>query len=73
MAKYTLLKNKEGDRSVRINKTGEIVSEKYDASLYAELRKKALTNLRSAQFREMCSDLGIHRVIGSVSGKVYYE
>lgn len=73
-SKYTLMQTKQSkERFVLINKTGEKVFELIDPAKYAELRKKALNNLKQSQFREMCSDLGLHRVIGSVSGKVYYE
>ena len=72
--KYTLLKNKEtGIRSVRINTTGELVSEAERPEEYMALRKKALTNLKAAQRHDLYTSLGLTRVRGAVSGKVYYE
>lgn len=74
MAKYTLLVNKETKaRSIRINKTGEIIQESIDSSKYLELRKKALTNLKQAQRNEIMSSMGLTKVYGAVSGKVYWE
>ena len=72
--KYTLLKNKEtGARSIRINKTGEVVVESENPEKYLELRKKALTNLKTAARNEMLSDLGLVKVRGAVSGRTYWE
>ena len=43
--KYTLLKNKTtGERRVRINETGEYVSELVDRARYNMLRKRAKRN-----------------------------
>ena len=72
--KYTLLVNKNTkERSVRNNKTGEVIKESADPTQYAQLRKKALTNLRAGQRNELLSDLGLTKVYGAVSGKVYWE
>jgi hypothetical protein len=74
MAKYTLLVNKNTQaRSVRNNKTGEVIQESIDPVKYNELRKKALTNLRQAQRNEIMSSMGLTKVYGAVSGKVYWE
>lgn len=71
--KYTLLKNKvTGVRSVRINTTGELVLESEDPNRYADLRKKAETNRRSAAKHDAYTSCGLERV-RSASGKVYYE
>jgi hypothetical protein len=72
--KYTLLVNKETKiRSVRINKTGELVLETVDPTRYNELRKKALSNLRQAEKTSAVQSLGLTRVYGAASGKVYWE
>ena len=60
--KYTLLINKvTGDRSVRNNKTGEVVIEKDNPVLYNELRKKAVNNQRNKQRNQLYSDLGLKK------------
>mgnify|MGYP001398879780 CR=1 FL=1 len=70
--KYTLLKSKTtGERRVRINETGEYVSELTDPAEYNKLRKKALRSQNST--KSLYESLGLTRVVGSVSGKVYYE
>jgi len=74
MPKYTLLKNKEtGERRVRINKTGEYISELTDPDKYNDLRKKALRNLGASQHDENMRSLGLAKVKGAVSGKTYWE
>lgn len=72
--KYTLLVNKNTkERSVRINKTGEVVKESLEPDKYKELRKKALTNLRAGSRNELMESLGLTKVYGAVTGKVYWE
>lgn len=72
--KYTLLKNKvTGERSVRNNKTGEVIQESVNPELYNNLRKRALTNLRSKERDSIMRDMGLNKVYGAVSGKVYWE
>jgi hypothetical protein len=72
--KYSLLKNKEtGIRSIRINKTGEKISENDNPVEYSRLRKLALNNLNKANFNDAMKSVGLTRVIGAVSGKVYWE
>jgi hypothetical protein len=74
MAKYTLLKNKEtGERSVRVSGTGEVVKERDNPTRYADLRKKALKSLERAQKKDLMESMGLTRVRGSVSGKIYWE
>ena len=73
MAKYTLLKNKvTGDRSVRINDTGEVVIEVCDRARYAELRKKALNSLNRQAKNDAYASVGMKRVKGSLGG-TYWE
>lgn len=72
--KYSLLKNKStGIRSIRINKTGEKISENDNPVEYSRLRKLALNNLNKANFNDAMKGIGLTRVIGPVSGKVYWE
>lgn len=74
MAKYSLLINKNTqERSVRINKTGEVILEALDPVKYNELRKKAITNHRQAQKNDIMESMGLTKVYGAVSGKVYWE
>ena len=72
--KYSLLKNKlSGERSVQINKTGEIVRESVDLKRYNDLRKKALNSLHRKQRDDLMESCGLTKVRGAVSGKVYWE
>lgn len=72
--KYTLLKNKvTGVRSVRINKTGEVVVENENPIKYVELRKKALASANRRSRDSLMEDMGLTKVRGAVSGKVYWE
>lgn len=72
--KYSLLKNKAtGIRSIRINKTGEKIAENDNPIEYARLRKLALKNLDKASINDAMKSLGLTKVIGPVSGKVYWE
>ena len=74
MAKYTLLKNKvTGERTVRNNKTGQVVKETENPVEYLALRKKALNNLKQAQRNEAMESLGLTKVYGAMTGKVYWE
>jgi hypothetical protein len=74
MSKYTLLVTKQTkERSIRNNKTGEVIRELENPAKYAELRKKAVQNIKAAQRHELMLDCGLTRVYGTVSGKVYYE
>ena len=73
MAKYTLLKNKDGGRAIRINKTGKIVKESEDPEEYMRLRKRAQTNARQRERDDVLRDLGLTKVRGAVSGKTYWE
>ena len=74
MAKYTLKINKvTNERSVVINKTGEVIVESIDPVKYNELRKKAINNLKSKQRNDVYESLGLTKVRGAVSGKVYWE
>lgn len=73
MSKYTLLKNKQtGERAIRINKTGETISEKDNPDTYTELRKRALNNLKTRQRNEVLKDLGLVKVRGNLGG-TYWE
>ena len=61
--KYTLLVNKiNGVRSIRNNKTGEVIREDQEYDLYTKLRKKAITNIRKAErdsvYRDCCMTKG---------------
>jgi hypothetical protein len=72
--KYTLLKNKvTGERSIRINATGERIFESLNPDEYKTLRKKALTNKRRANRDDLMRSCGLTKVIGSVSGQIYWE
>jgi hypothetical protein len=72
--KYTLLVNKDTkERSVRINKTGEVIKESFEPDRYAELRKKALVNLKNHQRDSLLESFGLTKVRGAVTGKVYWE
>lgn len=74
MAKYTLLKNKEtGLRSVRVNATAQVVTEQDNPTEYLALRKKALASLARKQKDSIMESMGMTKVYGAVSGKVYYE
>lgn len=72
--KYTLLVNKTTqERSVRINKTGEIITESVNPTEYLALRKKALSNAKTRSRNEFMKDCGLVRVKGAISGRTYYE
>lgn len=74
MSKYTLLRNKEtGARRIRNNQTGAYVAEADQPEEYARLRKRALANLRSAGRDDAMRSLGLTKVRGPVSGKIYWE
>ena len=73
MAKYTLLKNKDGGRAIRINKTGAIIEESENPEEYMRLRKRAQTNARQREQDGVLRDLGLTKVRGAVSGKTYWE
>ena len=73
MAKYTLLKNKEGERAIRINKTGAVVKESEDPEEYMRLQKRAQTNARQRERDDVLRDLGLKRVKGALPGSVYWE
>lgn len=78
MAKYTLFINKKTQaRSIRINKTSEIIQESIDPSKYLELRKKTIINNKAKRYRmtmDYVADItGLTKVYGAVSGKIYYE
>ena len=70
MAKYALLKNKDGGRAIRINKTGMVVKESEDPEEYMRLRKRAQTNARQRERNDVLRDLGLTEVR---SGKTYWE
>lgn len=71
--KYLLIKNKiTGIRSVFNKETKEKVLESENPSLYTELRKKALNNLRIAQKNQCMRDLGLVSYRNS-SGTVCWE
>lgn len=73
MSKYTLLKNKAtNERSIRNNKTGEVIAERDQPEIYADLRKKALSNLQSASRNDAYRSCGLTRVVGARGG-VYWE
>ena len=72
--KYTLLQNKHtGDRSIRINKTGVLVKEIEFPTEYHELRKKAIAAVNRRSRDSLMEDMGLTKVRGAVSGKVYWE
>ena len=72
--KYTLLKNKEtGARSVRINATGEVITELANPSEYLKLRKKAESAYKRRAKNDLMESFGLTRVKGAVSGKTYWE
>ena len=64
MAKYTLLKNKDGGRAIRINKTGAIIEESENPEEYMRLRKRAQTNQRNADRDDAMRSLGLTKVRG---------
>ena len=58
--KYTMLKNKAtGERKVRINETGELVSELEDKARYMMLRKRALLNKTVRDRDQVMRDCGL--------------
>jgi len=72
--KYTRLKNKvTGERSIRINKTGEKIYEKDNPVEYARLRKLSIINLNRASQDDCLRSLGLVKVKGAVSGRIYWE
>lgn len=71
--KYRLLKNKvSGERSVCVNATGQVITEKDNPVEYADLRKKALAALARAAKHDALTSLGLTRVRGNLGG-TYYE
>ena len=72
--KYKLLKNKvTGERSVVVNATGQVVTEKENPVEYLAMRKKAMASLARRQKDSIMESCGLTKVYGAVSGKVYYE
>jgi len=72
--KYTLLVSKStGDRSVRINKTGDVIKEIDFPEQYLELRKKALAAQARKSKDNLMQSMGLTKVRGEVSGKIYWE
>lgn len=72
--KYSLLINKEsGARSIRVNKTGEVITEQANPELYLELRKKALVNRSRKNRDDIMTSFGLTKVRGAVSGRTYWE
>jgi hypothetical protein len=72
--KYSALIHREtGRRSIRINKTGELVWEDESPVEYAKLRKRAMANSFRAAKDQIMRDCGLTKVYGAVSGKVYWE
>lgn len=73
MPKYHLLKNKiTGIRSIYNKETKEKILESENPSLYRELRKKALRNLKRQDLHETYTSLGLTKVKSSL-GNVFYE
>jgi hypothetical protein len=73
MAKYKLLKNKvTGERSICVNATGQVITEKDNPVEYADLRKKAINNMKQAIKHDALTSLGLTRVRGNLGG-TYYE
>ena len=71
--KYTLFVNKNtGARSLKINKTGEIVSEVEDPERYSELRKRAVKNQIKAERDSLMESFGLTKVKGNLGG-TYWE
>ena len=74
MAKYSRKINKvTGERSIVINATGQVVIEKDNPSEYLALRKKALASEARRAKDSIMESMGLTKVYGAVSGKVYYE
>ena len=74
MAKYSRKINKViGERSIVINATGQVVIEKDNPSEYLALRKKALASEARRVKDSIMESMGLTKVYGAVSGKVYYE
>jgi len=72
--KYSLVCNKiTGEKAVRINKTAELVLESVNPTRYADLHKKALNNANKRAYNDALSSLGLTRVVGSISGRTYWE
>lgn len=72
--KYTLLLNKATqERSVRINNTGEVITEKNNPTEYLALRKKAVASAKARARDSLMEDMGLTKVRGEVSGKIYWE
>lgn len=72
--KYSLLVNKStGERSVRINATGEVISELTNSVTYLELRKKAISAKKRSEKNQIMESLGLTKVRGAISGKTYWE
>jgi len=74
MKKYTLLQNKNTmERSVRVNKTGEVITEASNPTEYLSLRKKAVAAHQRKAKDSLMEDMGLTKVRGAVSGKIYWE
>lgn len=74
MSKYSLLINKNTQaRSVRVNKTGQVVTEVDSPTEYLDLRKKALASVQRKAKDSVYESFGLTKVRGAVSGKVYWE
>ena len=72
--KYTLLKNKfTGIRSIRINATGEKIVESENPIEYKRLRKLAVNNFKRADYDETMRSIGLTKVRGAVTGRIYWE
>lgn len=72
--KYQLLRKKSTNaRFVRIVKTGEEIFESEQPERYAKLRKQILKNESKRMFEQAMKDIGLTKVRGAVSGKVYWE
>ena len=72
--KYSRMINKEtGLRFIRINKTGEKIFEIDNPEEYERLRKLSIINLNRASQDDCMRSLGLTKVRGIVSGRVYWE
>ncbi len=58
---------------VRINKTDERIYKAEDPVKYAELAKKAKASYARANKESCLRSLGLTKVRGAVSGKIYWE
>lgn len=71
--KYQSMKDKNLGRYILNTKTCERTFENENPEEYKKLRAKWLKNLNAANRDNALRDLGLTKVRGSVSGKIYWE